>query len=496
MTVETRATGRRRRATGLRRGALGPVQATMQGITHIAPTAGVVLILQDETGTLGRAVPFAFALAFVIMGLIGISLSELARLLPSAGGLYTYISRALHRRLGWLAGWVNLLYDPFGTAIDLAALGYLLNQALKASYGFNLPWWLTFALGAAIVTAIIDRGVSLTGRAQVILGGLEVAILLAVCITALIDPGAGGISADGFDPGNAPPGSDLFVAVILAVFGFTGFESVAPLAEETRRPRRTVPLAMLASLLIVGLFVVFCIWALLIGWGTDHLGSLVAYPGNPVFEITRRLWGPAWVLLLLAIVNSLLSVSVASTNSSTRVMYAMGRTGALPRWFAAIDPRHGTPRNAIIAQTVLTVAVGYGLGFAMGPFNAFLMIGIAITVALAVLYVLCALGVIRLFATEQRAAFNPILHLVVPGLACVAVGFVLYHSIVPVPPYPLSISLPLAGGWVLVGIIVSAVLTRTGHTGWLERSARIYEQPGMLEGPPAQADGLTAADPG
>ncbi len=462
---------------GLAHGALGFSGALMQGVTHIAPTAGVVLIVQSEVASLGAAVPFAFVIAIVVMLLIGVSVAQLARFLPSAGGFYTYITRALHPRLGWFAGWINLLYDPFGTAIDLAALGYVLHQALLANYSVDFPWWLTFGLGAVIVTAIIYRGVSLTGRAQVILGGLEIAILLAVCISAMVSPGPGGVTTSVFNPGNAPHGSNLFVAVILAVFTFTGFESVAPLAEETENPRRIVPRAMLGSLLIVGAFVIFCIWALIVGWGTDHLSSLVTYAGNPVFAVTKRLWGAAWVLLLLAIVNSLLSVSVASTNSSTRVIYAMGRSGALPRWFGEIDGRFQTPRNAIIAQTILTVGLGYGLGFAMGPFNAFLMVGIAITVALSVLYVLACLGVIRFFSREQRASFNPLVHLVIPLAACAAVVLVVYHNVHPTPPYPLDISLPLAGGWILVGIVLSVVLTRTGHTGWMQRAARVYGDP-------------------
>ena len=469
-------------AAELRHGSLSLTGAVMQGLTHIAPTAGVVLIVQSEVASLGRAVPFAFVLALVAMLLVAVSLSQLARFLPSAGGFYTYISHALHPRLGWFAGWINLLYDPFGTAIDLAALGYVLHAALASNYQINVPWWATFAVGAVIVTAVIYRGIVITGRAQLILGGLEIAILLAVSVQAMVSPGPGGISGDVFSPGGAPPGSDLFAGIILAIFTFTGFESVAPVAEETQRPRRNVPLAMIISLVLVGVFVIFCIWAMMVGWGTSHLSALAAYPGNPVFAVTRRLWGPAWVILLLAIVNSLLSVSVASSTSSTRVIYAMGRTGALPAWFGRIDRRYGTPRNAIIVQTVLTLALGYGLGFALGPFNEFLMIGIAITVALSLLYVLAALGVIRFYVGPQRPRFNPLLHLAVPLLAIGAVVLVLYHNVVPVPPYPLNISLPLAGGWVLAGIVVSVVLSLTGRTQWLDAAVRVYRDPGEAEG--------------
>jgi amino acid transporter len=460
----------------LHHGALSLTGAVMQGVTHIAPTAGVILILQAEVQTLGLATPFAFVVAILLMLLVGVSLAQLARFLPSAGGFYTYVSRTLDARVGWFAGWINLLYDPFGTAIDLAVLGYVLNAALKFNYGVSFPWWATFIIGGVIVTAVIYRGIEITGRTQLILGGLEILLLLAVSVHALISPGAGGVNFAPFDPGNATKGSDLFVAIILAVFTFTGFESTAPLAEETAQPRRNVPRAMLISLVIVGIFVIFCLWAMMIGWGTAHLSSMITYGGNPVFDVAKRLWGPAWVLLLLAIVNSLLSVSVATTNSSTRVIYAMGRTGALPSWFGQIDKRFGTPRNAIIVQTVLTAALGLGLGFAMGPFNEFLMIGVAITVGLALLYILACLGVVRFYLSEKRRQFNILLHLVIPLVAAVAVGFVLYHNIVPVPPYPINIALPLAGGWAVVGIVATVFMVATGRTGWLDRATRVFDE--------------------
>jgi amino acid transporter len=461
----------------LHRGALSLTGAVMQGVTHIAPTAGVILILQAEVATIGLATPFAFVLGIVLMLLVGVSLAQLARYLPSAGGLYTYISRALDGRVGWFGGWMNMLYDPFGTAIDLAALGFVFNAALVANYGVNFPWWATFIIAGALVTFVIYRGIEITGRTQVILGGLEILILLAVSVQALFSPGAGGVTAAPFNPANATKGSDLFVAVILAVFTFTGFESTAPLAEETANPRRTVPKAMLISLGIVGVFVIFCLWAMMIGWGTSHLSSMITYTGNPVFQVAHRLWGPAWVLLLLAIVNSLLSVSIATSTSATRVMYAMGRNGALPRWFGHIDRRFGTPRNAIAAQTILTAGLGLGLGFAMGPFNEFLMIGVAITVGLALLYILSCLGVVRFFLTEQRRAFNPLLHLVIPLVAAITVGFVLYHNVIPVPPYPINIALPLAGGWVVVGIVATVYMVRTGKTGWLDKATRVLDEP-------------------
>lgn len=73
----------------------------------------------------------------------------------------------------------------------------------------------------------------------------------------------------------------------------------------------------------------------------------------------------------------------------------------------------------------------------------------------------------------QRRSFNPLLHVVIPLAAAVAVGFVLYNNVIPVPPYPINIALPLAGGWLVVGIVTAVYMVRTGRTGWLDKATRV-----------------------
>src|SRR5579875_1335339 len=97
--------------TELKAGALGLPPILMQAVTHIAPAVGLVLSIQYITS------PLAFVIAFLIVLTLGISLTQLARYLPSAGGYYTYVSRTVHPRAGWLTAWLYFLYDPTGAAI-------------------------------------------------------------------------------------------------------------------------------------------------------------------------------------------------------------------------------------------------------------------------------------------------------------------------------------------------------------------------------------------
>src|ERR1700712_3261150 len=106
--------------TQLRPGALKLPALMMQAISHIAPAVGLVLTIQYITSIAGVASPFAYAVAVLIVVTLGISLTQLAKHLPSAAGYYTYIGRTVHPRAGFLTAWLYLLYDPTSTAINLA----------------------------------------------------------------------------------------------------------------------------------------------------------------------------------------------------------------------------------------------------------------------------------------------------------------------------------------------------------------------------------------
>ena len=118
--------------TQLRAGTLGFGGVLMQGITHTAPAVGLVLSIQYVTSLSGVPAPLAYAVAVLIMLTLGVSLAQLARHLPSAGGYYTYISRTIHPRAGFLAGWLYLLCDPTATAINIAFMALFLERAVRS----------------------------------------------------------------------------------------------------------------------------------------------------------------------------------------------------------------------------------------------------------------------------------------------------------------------------------------------------------------------------
>jgi amino acid transporter len=464
--------------TELRAGALKLPSVLMQGVTHIAPAVGMVLSLQFITSLAGVTAALAYLVSFVIIVTLGVSLTQLAKHLPSAGGYYTYVSRTVHPRAGWLTSWLYFLYDPTGAAINLAFMGYFWETTLSAEYphspiDWSFHWWLFFLVAGAFITFIGYVGIDISARTLVTLGAAEIAIIVALALWSLVDPGTGGVNVHAFNPANRLHGGNFFLAVVFTIFAFTGFESVAPLAEEAENPRRNLPRAIMGSILIMGAFYVLCAWMLQLGWGTSNISGLIGSGPNPIFTVAHRLWGGAWIIVFLAVINSILAVSVACNNAATRVFYGMARSGSLPRALTKISPRFQTPVNAVTLQIAIMFAFGLGVGFWIGPDHEFFTWGIALTLGLILVYAAGNVGVVRFFRSERRDEFNPFLHLILPVASTIAILVVGYKTLSPLPATsPEKYAWIPVLIWLVAGIAILAVMRSRGREEWLLNAGR------------------------
>ena len=470
--------------SALRANALGLADVLMQGITHTAPATAVLLTIQFISSNAGVTAPLAYLVAFLIVLPLGVSLAQLAKHFPSAGGYYTYVSRTVHPRAGFLTAWLYFLYSAVTPAFSLAMMGGVLESSLKTEFGFVFPWWLFLLFGTGFTYWVTSRGIEISAKSLMILGAIEMGIVVLLAVWSLSDPGSGGVNVDSFNPSRAPSGGGFYLAVVFSIFALTGWEGVVPLAEESAHPRQIMPRAIMGTIIIMGGYLVFTSWGLLIGWGTNDVNNLVASQEMPFFQLAKRFWGPGWIVILFALLNSMLAVAVATTLVSTRMWYAMARSGCLPESLARIHPGYKTPVRAIIFQSLVTLAVGPGLGFWIGPQQEYVLMGTVLTLALVLIYCAGNLGVFLHYRNHRRAEFQPVLHAVFPLLSSVAVLWVGYKSVVPLPPAPVTYAPVIVAGWLALGVCVLAVMKWSGREQWLEKAGRVFEETTGATGAP------------
>jgi amino acid transporter len=462
--MEGRSAPATRQFDHLREHSIGLPQVLFQSITHMAPAAAVAFSLLASVFWAGQALPLAVLLAMIACVLVANSIGQLAKHMPSAGGLYTYVSRALGPRAGFFTGWIFLLFEPLIAPLLFLIFAWATDDVIKneadiGSIGWG--WWVLLAAG--IVFILTYRDVRLSTGAGVVLGIFEIAIFAALALWMLLS-NAESLDFQAFNPANANPdvGNDfegLFKGMIFGILAFIGFESAAPLGEEARHPRWTIPRAVVGSAVIIGLFYVLCSYAWVYGAGFDNFLTQATENPDPWRALGKVFWMGGWVFVFFAIINSAIANANAGVNAATRVLYAMGRNGAMPAIFARTHPRFRTPHNAIIFNVAGGVILALLLGWKWGPFDAFVVVATAITVVVILVYIMVCLGSIRFYWQERRSEFNPFLHLVFPLLGAAAFAAPLYYQFKTPPPYPYRYGNWIALGWIVLGIIVTVIVS-------------------------------------
>ncbi|MEN3357936.1 MAG: hypothetical protein V7637_1918 [Mycobacteriales bacterium] len=440
---------------GLRRNAVGLTGAVIMSAAIMGPAVSTFFNPQFSTPFSGYATPLVYLLTLVALVITASGVMEMARALPSAGAFYTYVSRGLGSRAGFVTGGLMFVAYALLPPAEIGLIGSYLQGTFRAEFDVNIPWWVIGLLPAIVMSVLAFEGISSSLRTALVLFTAEVAVVVVLAVIVLVRGGADGISAGPFSPASSPHGyGGLVNGLVFAALSFVGFEAAATLGHEVRDPKRRIPQAVLLSVLFVGAIYVFCIWAEAIGLGRAGMDALDG-TGAPWNDLAGRF--ASWMKwpVIIASVSSMFAVMLNSNNGIVRIMNTMGRERLLPAALAHIDPKRRSPSYAIAVQGVFAVvaafavgAVAGGLGDPLGGSNVYGYLGFLLTLGILPVYVLTNLACMRFF--RGRSDFNAIRHFVLPGLGAglmvaLTVGQLLEQTTAPYTWLP----------WVIVGWVVA-----------------------------------------
>ena len=386
-------------------------------------------------------------------------LVQLAKHFPSAGGYFTYVSRTIGPRSGWLTGWMFALYSPIVAGPILAFLGLIFEGEFQSNWDWTwFHWWMMVIVFLPIITLdrlrrdlalrAHDRGrrsARVPDRARTRACGDSSIQARAASRSVVFSPS--------YDPGNIIAGSGFLLAVVFTVQGLTGWEAAVPLAEETENPRRNVPIATMASIVIVGVMLVLVFWGQVVGWGTSNLAKLPSSEEIPALTIAHRVWGESLVARAARDVH--LGDRREPRMSERRHSHVV-RDG--PRGVAARGLRQGASRRArrrpprSRRSSSCRSRSGSCAPQWIGPANAFILsVGYMLVIAVIFVYIIANVGVILYFWTKRRDEFNWILHFVFPVGTSIVLLYSLDKSFNPLPAYPGNWAPWLVIGWFVAG---------------------------------------------
>jgi amino acid transporter len=345
-------------------------------------------------------------------------------------------------------------------------------------------------VAALIVFVLTYRDVRLSTRAGIVLGAIEIAIFAGLSIWMLIS-NYDQLNLQAFNPENVNPDassdfSGVFKGMVFGILAFIGFEAAAPLGEEARHPRWTIPRAVIGAAVLIGAFYVLCSYAWVYGAGFDNFLTQTSENPDPWRALGKVFWHTGWILVFIAILNSAIANANAGVNAATRVVYAMARNGAAPHQLARTHPEHRTPHIAIILNVWGGAVLALLLGWKWDPLTAFSLIATAITIVVIVIYILVCLGTIRYYLRERRSEFNPVLHLIFPILGALAFMAPLYYTYKDRSPNPVGYANWIAIAWLAIGILLTVWISMRRPQA-LENAKRIFVEDETVAAAPTQA---------
>jgi amino acid transporter len=441
---------------GTLRRELSFIEAIALSIGIMAPTAAMALNGSLAASITGSAVPLAFLLAAVAVGLASFSFIQFSRYFAHSGSVYGFNGVALGPRAGFFSGWTLLgTYLAF-TGASTAEIGNF-AQAFFASIHVTIDW-LPLALIAGILIWIFAySAITLSTRLTLVMEGISVLLILIVTVVILSKVGAAGhLSIQPFNPVNQPL-SNVGLAAVFGFLSFAGFEGAATLGEETRNPRRNIPLAILAAVIGTGIFYVVVTYAQTVGFGTDAEGIKVfANSTAPLGDLGQRYVGSVMGTLIdLGATISAFASALGTANAGARILFSMGRDGFITGRLGNTSRRTGSPFLSVAVMMILTFIIILGWSRAPGINGASLFgyLGTIGVFLILVAYILTNIGALRFFLTRQLWTWQWI----VPVLAILVLGYTLYSNIFPIPPAPYNILPYVALVWMAIGLLIVVI---------------------------------------
>ena len=324
-----------------------------QGVALISPTMTAALIIPVMFGNTGNWSWCSYALGTVMLLFVALNLNQFARRSTGSGSMYAYICRGLGINAGAVGGW-SLLWAYLGITIAGVTGFTIFAGKLLDMVGINCPPLLLSAVCVAAAWYCAWKNVRLSAIMMLVCEGLSMALITVLCFIVLGQHHFA-IDTAQFDTSTFPA-ANLGLGVVVAIFSLVGFECATAFGDEAKDPLKTIPRAVIMSLLISGAFFVFVTYTMVLGVrGYSTTLDKIDAPLNVLATLSHVaiLQAP----LSLGAMISFFALALSCINAGGRILYVMGSHGIVPPVTATSHATNETPHVAVTLLSVIALAI-------------------------------------------------------------------------------------------------------------------------------------------
>ncbi|HVR80589.1 MAG TPA: APC family permease [Luteimonas sp.] len=328
--------------------------ALTAAVINIIVGGGIFRMPSALSAQMGAAAPLALVAGALAIIPVALCFAAIGSRVQVTGGPYSYLSATFGPFAGFIAGalmWISNFTSSAGVAAALSVQVANLVPALAPP----LPRALLLTAVYAVLFALNAFGVKLGARAITALAALKLTPLFLLAAIGMFFVDWSQIS---FSPSAVPSWGALGASMALVMFAYSGMETALVPSGEVTDPARSVPRATLVAILLV---VLLYLGLQIVGQGV--LGPALGSSGVPVADTAGALWSPGRVLLLATACVSMIGFLMGNLLGTSRLVFALGRDGYLPRAFGTVSARHRVPLLALVTHASLAWLLALGGNF-------------------------------------------------------------------------------------------------------------------------------------
>lgn len=433
---------------GLQKGVLTPTEVLAQSIAGIAPSATPGMLIPIVFGFAGNGTWLSYVLATIGVLFTAKCINVFASRSSCPGSLYTFVNQGIGTRAGTLTGWALLFAYIFCGAVcvtefALYAVSFC-NHLLNAQTGN----FVMMALSAILIGFIACKNVKLSANLMLWLEMLSIGLILLVVALTL---GKSGFQFDWHQLGlQSVKLEDVRMGLVMAIFGFCAFESAASLGEEAIEPLKSVPRALMRSVLFSGSFFVVSSYAMVMCF--RDAGVSLDGCATPLLTMSSQVGIPSLGHLIDAgIMVSFFAAGLANLNGAARIMYKMSINGYVHRKLSSTHSQNRTPHIAVIASTIISLSIAALLASFNQPLVDIVgWLGTLATFGFIYAYLATSIAALKY---QERLKELTIGKMLVVTASVVVLSLSVVGSLYPAPPFPYNILPFIFLAYMVVGVL-------------------------------------------